>query len=60
MLRWEFDKPSTSGFFLNLTLSIDANQITTKTFQKSINLYQYFPPSLAHPPCMMKRIIFHS
>ncbi|KAL7544319.1 hypothetical protein ACHAWF_007705 [Thalassiosira exigua] len=31
MLRWELDKPSTFVVFLDLTLSIEANQITTKT-----------------------------
>lgn len=58
ILTWEFEKPSLSVDFLDLTISIEANHITTKTYQKSMNLYQYIPPTSAHPPGMMKGIVY--
>ncbi|KAL7531484.1 hypothetical protein ACHAWF_003785 [Thalassiosira exigua] len=58
ILSWEFEEPSTSVDFLDLTISIEDRQVRTKTFQKSINLYQYLPPQSAHPPSMMHGIIY--
>ncbi|KAL7523890.1 hypothetical protein ACHAWF_002629, partial [Thalassiosira exigua] len=58
ILRWDFDEPSTSVVFLDLNLRIENNRIITSTYQKPINLYQYLPPTSAHPPGMMKGIIF--
>ncbi|KAL7526350.1 hypothetical protein ACHAWF_001736 [Thalassiosira exigua] len=47
-----------SVVFLLLNLRIENNKIITSTYQKPINLYQYIPPTSAHPPGMMKGIIF--
>ncbi|KAL7552838.1 hypothetical protein ACHAWF_016084 [Thalassiosira exigua] len=58
ILTWEFEEPSTSVGFLDLTISIEDRQIQTRTFQISINLYQYLPPQSAHPPSMMRGIIY--
>ena len=58
ILTWEFEAPSTSVDFLDLTLTIEDHRITTKTFQKRLNLYQYIMPSSNHSPRMMKGIIF--
>ncbi|KAL7527930.1 hypothetical protein ACHAWF_002366 [Thalassiosira exigua] len=58
ILRWDFDKPSTSVVFLDHNLRIENNRIITSTYQKSINLYQYISPTSAHPPGMTKGIIF--
>ena len=59
ILTWEIDEPSTSVDFLDLTISISPDgRLTTKTFQKAMNLYQYIPPHSAHPPGMMKGIVY--
>ena len=58
ILTWEFEELSTSVDFLDLTISIEGSSLTTKTYQKSMNLYQYIPPQSAHPPGMIKGIIF--
>ena len=59
ILTWEFEEPTTSVDFLDLTISIDhRRRITTKTYQKPLNLYQYIPPMSAHPPNMIKGIIY--
>ncbi|KAL7547674.1 hypothetical protein ACHAWF_010952 [Thalassiosira exigua] len=55
---FESDKPSTSVVFLYLNIRIKHNTIKTSTYQKPINMYQYIPPSSAHPPGMMRGIIF--
>lgn len=58
ILTWEFEELSLSVDFLDLTISIEANRITTKTYQKALNLYQYIMPNSAHPPWMMRGIIY--
>ena len=58
ILTWDFEEPSTRVDFLDLTISIEGCRIRTKTYQKAMNLYQYIPPRSAHPPGMMKGIIF--
>ena len=58
ILTWEFEEPSLSVVFLDLTISIERGQIVYKTFQKALNLYQYIPPTSAHPPWMMRGIIY--
>ena len=59
ILTWEFEEPSTTVDFLDLTITIDhRRRITTKTYQKALNLYQYIPPMSAHPPNMIKGIIY--
>ena len=58
ILTWEFEEPSTSVNFLDLTINIENNRIRTRTYQKAMNLYQYIPPRSAHPRGMMKGIIY--
>ena len=59
ILTWDFEEPSPTVDFLDLTISIDQHwRITTKTYQKALNLYQYIPPMSAHPPNMIKGIIY--
>ena len=58
ILSWEFDALSHQVNFLDLTISIEDNLIATKTYQKSMNLYQYITPTSNHPLRMMKGIIY--
>jgi hypothetical protein len=56
-LRWKIENPSKKTVFLDLELSIQDNAITTKTYQKDMNLYLYIPPLSAHPPSCFKGLI---
>jgi len=58
-LTWEFKEPSQSVAFLDLTISIEDSRITTKMYQKALNLYQYIMPQSNHPPNMMKCILYN-
>ena len=60
ILTWDFDDNlSASVNFLDLTITINSEyRIQTKTYQKEMNLYQYIPPTSAHPPKMMKGIVY--
>ena len=49
ILSWEFEEPSNKVNFLDLTIKIEDNCITKKTYQKSMNLYQYIMPTSNHP-----------
>jgi hypothetical protein len=42
---------------LDLEINIQGNTITTKTYQKDMNLYLYIPPLSAHPPSCFKGLI---
>ncbi|KAL7543276.1 hypothetical protein ACHAXR_013248 [Thalassiosira sp. AJA248-18] len=41
ILTWKCEEPATLVDFLGLTISIKHNKITTKTYQKALNRYQY-------------------
>ena len=58
ILTWEFEELATSVNFLNLTISIKHNKITTQTYQKQLNLYQYIMPRSNHPSGMMQAFIY--
>jgi len=58
-LQWETEGLKTSITFLDLTIDVNANgTIKTKTFQKPTNLHLYIPPNSAHPPGVLKSIIY--
>ncbi|KAL7549884.1 hypothetical protein ACHAWF_013203 [Thalassiosira exigua] len=50
IITWEFEEPSKSVAFLDLSITIEGSSLTTKTYQKAMNLYQYIPPQSAYPP----------
>ena len=58
ILTWDFEEPSHTVNFLDLTISIENCRIVTRTYQKPMNLYQYIPPHSNHPPNMIKGIIY--
>ena len=57
LLTWEVEEPSLSVNFLDLTIEIKNRAFVTRTYQKPINLYQYIPPSSAHPPEVIRGMI---
>jgi hypothetical protein len=58
-LTWEVNPPSRVIDFLDLTIQITPEgYITTKTFVKPMNLHLYIPPHSAHPPGVLKSLIF--
>ena len=58
MLRWEFSDLKDSAEFLDVQLKITGTSITTRIHEKLLNLYLYLPPHSAHPPGVLKSIIF--
>ena len=58
-LNWETDNLCLETNFLDLTISINKNlTISTKTYQKPMNLHLYIPPHSAHPPGMVKSLVY--
>ncbi|KAL7533396.1 hypothetical protein ACHAWF_004478 [Thalassiosira exigua] len=58
ILTWEFSELSDSVGFLYLILSIENGTVVSRTYKTSINLYQYITTTYAHPPSMMKCVIY--
>eukprot|EP00804_Cyclotella_cryptica_P019481 CCRYP_006649-RB/>CCRYP_006649-RB protein AED:0.21 eAED:0.04 QI:0/-1/0/1/-1/0/1/0/367 len=58
ILKWDITSPKTAVNFLDLTITIENDRLTTKTFQKPNNPYLYIPPHSAHTPGMIHGIIF--
>jgi hypothetical protein len=58
-LEWEVSDLSKSADFLDLTLTIeDTGRITSKTYQKEMNLYLYIPHiSSTHPSSVFDSFI---
>jgi hypothetical protein len=60
-LEWETEDLAQSVNFLDLTIYVNnEHRLRTRTFQKSMNLYLYLCPSSAHPPGVLKGLIFGS
>ena len=64
-LRWEFEPLSTSTTFLDLTVTLHPHPSNPhkliphfKTYEKPMNLHLYIPPSSAHPPGVLRSLIF--
>ncbi len=58
-LQWEVDPPRNTINFLDLTVTIEGDgTITTSTFIKPMNLHLYIPPKSAHPPGVLKSLIY--
>ena len=57
-LEWEISEPSTSINFMDLTISIEGDRLSTTLFEKAQNLYLYIPPHSAHPHGVATGLIF--
>jgi hypothetical protein len=56
-LQWKIEEPSRKKVFLDLEITLQDNTVTTRTYQKDMNLYLYIPPLSAHPPSCFKGLI---
>ena len=58
-LKWKITALCTKVDFLDLTILIDSSgNLWTRTFQKPMCLFLYIPPHSAHPPGLMKSLVF--
>jgi len=58
-LIWTSSRLTSSINYLDITITIEeSGKISTKTFQKPTNLHLYIPPASAHPPGVLKSLIF--
>ena len=59
VLKLTIEERSREVNFLDLTIKINGcNQIETRTYQKPMNLYLYLHNASAHPPGVMKGVMF--
>jgi hypothetical protein len=59
-LKWDVSELSDSAVFLDLDLYIDpqTRRIHSRTYFKPMNLFLYIPPASAHPPGVLKSVIY--
>ena len=57
ILTWDMEQPTNSVDFLDLTVTIDNGKVSTRTFRKERNLYQYLSPLSNHPRGIIKGMI---
>ena len=57
-LAWEFTPLQKEIPFMDLTLRLTPQGITTRLFEKKLNLYLYIPPHSAHAPGILRGLVF--
>jgi hypothetical protein len=57
-LTWEVGDRKNRVDFMDLTIEIKDNRLTTTLYQKAMNLYLYIPPHSAHPPGVLTGHIY--
>jgi hypothetical protein len=58
-LHWKTEQPANSVDFLDLTVTIQSDgMITTKTFQKKMNLYLYRTPESCQPESIIRSFVY--
>jgi hypothetical protein len=56
-LTWEVNTPCHRVDFMDLTITIIQNRLTTTLYEKAMNLYLYIPPHSAHPPGVLSGLV---
>ena len=57
-LQWEVNDRSHSVNFMDLTINMINNSLSTTLYEKAINPYLYIPPHSAHPPGVLTGLIY--
>jgi uncharacterized protein (UPF0335 family) len=57
-LRWEVSQLSETAIFLDLQLTIKNGRVTYTLYEKPLNLHMYLPPHSAHPPGVLRGLVF--
>ena len=59
-LKWIMEDRSLKTNFLDLAIKINRNKKTfiTRTFQEKCNLFLYIPAHSAHPPMLIKGLVY--
>jgi hypothetical protein len=57
-LIWEVNARSQKVDFMDLTIEIKNNRLTTILYEKAMNLYLYIPPHSAHPPGVLSGLVY--
>ena len=56
-LRWDFTERAPTAIFMDLSLTIRDDRVTTTLYSKALNLYLYIPPRSAHPPGVLSGLV---
>lgn len=56
-MEWEFGELSERVNFVDLTIFVENEKISAKTFRKAMNLYQHLSPRSNHHLGMIKGIV---
>ncbi len=57
-LNWMFKSPRKKLIFMDMTIQIKGERITTAIYAKPLALYQYIPPNSCHPPGVLTGLVF--
>lgn len=57
-LEWIFSERGQSAVFLDLTITIAGDRLTTTLYEKPMALHLYIPPHSAHPPGVLTGHVF--
>ena len=57
-LQFTFEEATSQAVILDLVVFWDENTYLTRTYQKDLNLYLYVPKRSAHPPGIIKSIVY--
>ena len=57
-LQWTFSNLAPTAVFLNLKFPLTNGRVTTRIYEKELNLYLYIPPYSCHSTGVIKGIIF--
>jgi hypothetical protein len=57
-LRWEVSQRADTAIFLDLSLTLKNGRVTYTLYEKPLNLHMYLPPHSAHPPGVLRGLVF--
>jgi hypothetical protein len=57
-LRWEVSQRADTAIFLDLLLTLKNGCVTYTLYEKPLNLHMYLPPHSAHPPGVLRGLVF--